>query len=395
MLYDGQHVCYPYRGFVYCRDEIYLVRRKLTLTNSLRCSLFFLWLCIAIIFSVSIQAQDIRYHTWEVYVQQDVTNEGADRLIFLDVLTGDVTSAQIFGERYTPFGDKILFFDAVNRSVMTVNTIGTVTAHPFIQLGTARRVDWVFSAEQRLIAWTLTYDEADGLRTVTQVASRDGMNQRVIFENGARSDGLRALPIAFSVDSDALIMDFHPDMISTFAPYTQYAGLFRLSLADSSITALPDDDTPCFCSATLRAGQLIRLSVTSDLSGFDVLFFELASGVQDTIDAISLNGFTQAGNILISPDGRRAVYAMSQVPNFSEAPDEVRTILISVNLDTMAQEQLSDPITRYLRPIRWTEDNTAILFTSPDRDGTWKINLDDGELTRVAEATFIGILNGN
>ncbi|MDQ7036122.1 MAG: hypothetical protein Q9P01_15190 [Anaerolineae bacterium] len=346
-------------------------------------------------FHSSTQAQDITLHTWEVYLQQGITNDGADRLIFMDILTGDVTSAQVFGERYTPFGDKILFFDPVNRSVMTINTIGTVTAHPFIQLGTARRVDWVFSAEQRFVAWTLTYDDADGLRTVTQVATPDGMNQRVVFEEGARSDGLRALPIAFSVDSNALIMDFHPDIISAFAPYTQYAGLFRLSLADSNITALPDDDTPCFCSAALRAGQLVRLSVTSDLSGFDVLFFDLASSVRDTIDAIPLNGFTQAGNILISPDGRRAVYAMSQVPNFSVSPPEIRTVLMSVNLDTMTQEQVSDPITRYLRPIRWTEDNSAILFISPDRDGIWKINLADGELTRVAEATFIGVLHSN
>jgi hypothetical protein len=346
-------------------------------------------------FTVPIQGQDLPHHTWEVYVQQNVNASGADNLIFMDVLTGDVASAQIFGERYTPLGDKVLFFDNVNRSVMTVNTLGTVTPHPFIQLGTARRVDWVRSSEQRLIAWTLTYDETDGLRTLTQIADPSGANQREVFSDGPRTDGLRALPIAFSVANDHLIMDFHPDIISEFAPYTQYAGLFQLSLDDSTILPLPDDTSPCFCSATLRAGQLLRLSVTADLSGFDVLVFDLETEGRDRIDAIRLNDFTQAGNMLISPDGNRAVYAMSQVPNFTASPDEVRTILMSVNLDTMQQEQLSDPITQYLNPVRWTEDNTAILFTSPDRDGTWKINIEDGELTRVAEATYIGIINGS
>jgi hypothetical protein len=355
----------------------------------------FLWMSLTILlFSNLTQAQTIPNHTWEVYMQQNVTADGADRLIFMDVLTGDVTSAQVYGERYTPLRDKILFFDNVNRSVMTVNTNGTVSPHPFIQLGPARRIDWVLSPEQRLIAWTQTFDEANGMRTVTQVATPDGTDQRTVFEDTVRGDGLRVLPIAFSVDNADLIMDFHPDIISEFAPYDQYAGLFRLSLDDSAITPLPDDDSPCFCSATIRAGQLIRLSVTSDLSGFDVLVFDLAAGGRDKIDAIPLNNFTQAGNILISPDGNHAVYAMSQVPNFSQSPDAVRTVLMSVNLNTMQQTQLTDPITQYLRPVRWTEDNTAILFTSPDRDGTWKINIEGGELTRVAEATFIGILTG-
>jgi hypothetical protein len=350
-------------------------------------------LLLLLIFYVNVHAQDVPHHTWEVYLEQDITADGADRLIFMDVLTDDVTSAQVFGERYTPLGDKILFFDSINRSVMSVNTIGTVTPHPFIQLGTARRVDWVLSSDQRMIAWTLTYDDVGSIRTVTRVANPDGTNQRIVYEDGFRGDGLRAFPVAFSVDNSALIMDFHPDIISEFAPYAQYAGLFRLNLADSTITPMPDDESPCFCSATLHAGQFLRLSVTSDLAGFDVLVFDLDAGTEDAIDAVRLTNFNQAGNILIAPDGSRAIYALSQVPNFGASSTTVRTILMSVNLDTMEQEQLNDPITRYLRPVRWTEDNTAVLFTSPDLAGTWKINIEDGLLTQVAQATFIGVLN--
>jgi hypothetical protein len=284
-----------------------------------------LWLILGLLLWIQpVQAQTIIHHTWEVYLEENVNADGADRLIFLDILTGEVTSAQVFGENYTALGDRILFFDGFNRSVMTVNTIGTVTPHPFIQLGTARRVDWILSSDQRLIAWTLTYDDPTGLRTVTHLANPDGANQREVWIDGPRTDGLRALPVAFSVDNSAIIMDFHPDIISDFAPYTQYAGLFRLNLADSSIAPLPDDDSPCFCSATLRAGQLLRLSVRPDLAGFDVLVFDLGSGRSTTIDAIRLVDFTQAGNILIASDGSRAVYALSQIPNFSEDPENVR-----------------------------------------------------------------------
>jgi len=45
-----------------------------------------------------------------------------------------------------------------------------------------------------------------------------------------------------------------------------------------------------------------------------------------------------------------------------------------------------------VRPIGWTDHDSAILFTSPTLDGTWKINLADGTLTKVAAATYVGLL---
>jgi hypothetical protein len=57
------------------------------------------------------------------------------------------------------------------------------------------------------------------------------------------------------------------------------------------------------------------------------------------------------------------------------------------------QTALTDPITTFVRPVAWTEDNSAILFTSPTLDGTWKIQLSDGALVKVAEATYLGTIS--
>ena len=35
---------------------------------------------------------------------------------------------------------------------------------------------------------------------------------------------------------------------------------------------------------------------------------------------------------------------------------------------------------------------SAVIFTSRQRDGTWKINLSDGKLDKVANATYLGTL---
>ncbi len=331
-------------------------------------------------------------HLWEVYVRRDVDSAGLDRLQFLDLLGGDVATVEVFGERFTPLGSRILYFDDVNRVVMTAAPDGTVQPHPFIQLGAARRVDWIVSADQRLVAWTLTYAEPEGLRTETYIATPGGTEQQLVLTDGPRTDGVRALPVAFSADNSALIMDAHPDIIGDLAPYTQYARLFRVELATSTIELLPDDDFPCFCGAGVRAGVLLRLSVTADLRGFQLLVFGLDDGTRRIIDAYPLPNYTQAGDILISPDGTRAVYALSQIENFGTPQQRIGTIFMLVNLETMMQEPLTERITTYVHPQRWTEDLTAVLFTSPLRDGTWKVTLADGVLTNVASATWLGSL---
>ncbi|MCA9911860.1 MAG: hypothetical protein KC496_00860 [Anaerolineae bacterium] len=340
------------------------------------------------IFTRPAHAQE--HHLWEVYV----LGMGGDsaQLLFQDLRSGEVTTVQVTGERFTPLGQRVLYYDTESRMMMTAAPDGSVQPHPFIQPGTARRVDWIVSSDQRQIAWTLTFAEGGSLRTETYVASPGGTEQRLILADSARTDGVRALPVAFSADNSALIMDAHPDIIGDLAPYTQYARLFRVSLSNSEIELLPDDDFPCFCGAGIRAGVLLRLSVTADLRGFELLLFDLDSGTERTIEAYALPNYTQAGDILISPDGSRAVYALSQMENFGTPDQRISTVFMLVNLETMTQRPLTERITTYVHPLRWTEDQTAVIFTSPLRDGTWKVSLADGVLTNVAQATLVGTL---
>lgn len=348
----------------------------------------------------AIRAQDVNTHSYEVYLERDIDALGTDRLTFVDILTGETRSAQVFGERFTPLGDTLLYFDDVNQSVMTIDASGATSPHPFIQMDDgAQRVDWIVSPDTRLIAWTLTYSDAQTLRTVTSVATPDGMNRREVLVDGPRSDGLRAVPIAFTEDNSGLIMDAQPDGIGRFAPYTQYAVLFRVGIDSASqqlsvqerIQLLPDEPA-CFCAAGLHAGLFLRLSVTQDLEGFDLKVYNLDTGSSAVIPALRIGRYTQAGDVFISPDGRRAIYALSQIENFGALNQSIQTVLVLVDLETMTQTQLTQPLTTYVHPVHWTEDDSAILFTSPQSTGTWKINLNAAELTRVAEASYIGVL---
>lgn len=326
---------------------------------------------------------------FEVFLQRDVDEIGTDRLIFIDLLTGDETPVEIVGERYAPLSEAIMYYEPATNRVMLAEPDGTTRPHPFIQpSASTRRIDWLISPTR--IVWTLVEGETESLTTLTTVANRDGTNPRSILTDGPRSS-IRALPVAFSADGTQLYMDFQPEGISDFTPYPQYAGLFAVDLATGEWDYLPDEPG-CFCGAGFGGGLFLRLNVSRDLSGFDLRVFNLMAQVDTTIPAQPIRDFTQAGDIVVSPDGSKAVYALAQITDFGRPTQSARTVFMLVDLNLMTQTPLTEPITTFVEPLAWTEDNSAIIFTSRQRDGTWKISLTDGALVKVAEATYLGMV---
>lgn len=333
---------------------------------------------------------DLRHRTWEVFMQQNIDTTGTDRLIFIDTLTGDEVRVETLGEHYTPVERAVMFFNPANRRVMLASPDGSVRPHPFIETAPlTRRIDWVFSDDHSLLAWTLTNgSDPARLTTVTYVANSDGTDLREILVDEER-DTVRVLPLAFNTAKTELYMDYQPDGVSAFTPIPQYAGLFALDLGSSSISFLPEEPG-CFCGAGIGAGWFLRLAVQG--GSFDLNVYDLTAEVKRVIPALRLQNYTQAGNILIAPSGSRAVYALAQISGFGTPRQSVETVFMLVDLVTMTQTRLTDPLTIFLQPAAWTQDESGILFTSPQVDGTWKVTLGEGELVKVAEAAYLGVI---
>lgn len=314
-----------------------------------------------------------------------------DTLTFVNMVTGEQSSITVLGEKYLLLRDSILFQDRQTHEVNMMFADGDVMPHPFIQWGEdVRRIDWTVSDDRIAIAWTVTRGTPSALITETFVAQTDGTGQKSVLVDGP-NDGFRAFPVGFDYGRQILYMDYQPDFIGDSALYRQYASLFSINIETQEIASLPGE-AGCYCAGGVGAGHFVRLALSQQ--GFDIAVYNLVAGTSDRIEAIGLNEYTQTGDLLITHDGTRAVYALSQVRGFGTSEQTLQTVFVVVDLVNLTQQIITTPTSERLHPILWTEDNSAILFTDAQRSGTWKLSLTDdgslGEFVRIASMNYLG-----
>lgn len=349
---------------------------------------------LLMLFAAPLHGQDRpENHPVQVFVRREPADPAVQTLLFVDLLTGNETAIQTYGSRFTLADGAVLYWDERTARVKSASPDGTSRDHPFMQPSDgAARIDWVLSRDGKRLAWTETFRDASGqLSTTTHTANADGTDRRTVFTDGPRADGLRVLPVSFSADAARLYMDYQPDGLTDLTAFPQYAGLFALNLEDGTTDFLPDEPGD-FTGAAFGAGYFIRLTLTDDGTAFDVRVFNLDKAYDASIAAERRSGFTQAGSIVIAPNGRYAVYALAEIAQMGTPEQRVRTVFMLIDLVTMTQQPLTEPITTFVRPTAWTEDNSAVIFTSPQQDGTWKITLQDRRLNKIAEPTYLGAL---
>ena len=358
--------------------------------------MFRLLACMLFILSMSLlplSAQEDN-RPYQVFVDRDVDGAGLDRILFVDLLDGTETGVEVSGERYTTLADAVLYYDTTENQINILYPDGSIEEHPFIEHeDESQRIDWLLSDDGGTIVWTLTFvDERERLSTRTYLADISGENVQLVLEDGPYDNGVRALPVALSGDLRTLYMDTHPDGITRFTPFNLYAGIFAVDVETGELKPLPDEQpASCLCGADIGSGRFLRMRWDDDFTSFDLHVYDLITEINQRVPALRYTNYT-SGDILITPDGNQAVYALSQLNNFGSENQSIRTVFVLVDLASMTQTELSNRITTFVRPVKWTEDNSAIILLSPLQDGTWKINLEDGRLERIAELTYVGTL---
>ena len=327
--------------------------------------------------------------SWDVFVQYEGDQTANAELVFLSLLTGEVSTLDIAGERFSLLESEVMYYAHDVNRVRLASPDGAIVDHPFISVSPETyRIDWIVSDDRHTIAWTLTSkDENNFLQTSTMMADVTIAEVREVLTAGPWK-GSRVLPLAFNAEKDELVMDAHPDGVDEYLPYALFANLFALDLIDGSVRSLPGEFR-CFCSAAIGKEKFLRFSPSADFGGVDVIVDSLDGGNLKSIPAVDIDGFDHAGDALISPDGALAVYVLTQRSAINEAQ---HTAFVVADLEKLEQKALGSPVTGLAYLINWTEDNSALNFTNQRQSGTWKLHLSDGSVHKVAEARYLGRL---
>ncbi len=334
--------------------------------------------------------------SWDVYLQQEAGNPTETTVIFIDLLTGDSASVVTAGERHTLIDGAVLYFDWADRQVKLVKPDGIIRDHPYIaSTSEDYRVDWAVSDDGGRIAWAVSRKDDDNLlTTMLSVADVAGVEIRELLVYGPRQ-GIRLAPLAFAGAGETIYIEAHAEGTEASSSYVRRSGLFALHFGGENVAtnALPGERA-CFCAVGFGDDIMARLVSDSDSAGIKLEIYELSSGGLRTVPPVSLGNYDEAGNIVISPDGAMAVYALSQVGGLAAEREEISSVIVLADLENARQMVVNYPMSALARPLSWTEDKSAILLTQEGLGGTWKMQLEDGKTVKVADSVYLGMIGG-
>ncbi len=359
----------------------------------------YLSICVLLAAALSVLGQDVarpglQRHTWDVFARRSAENPTHTDLIFINLLSGERTTIGAVGKQFTLTSSGVIYLDRQANQVKLAKADGIVRDHPYIHVSSdAHRADWIVSEDGDQIVWTISQIVSDGqLTTATWLADIAGAEIRELLVYGPR-DGIHLLPIAFGENDSEIYMEAHVDGSEGLSPYARRTGLFALVLsADELHTRALPGDPHCFCAVGFGANRMLRLAPNRETGGLDVVVYPLDGGERQIIPALSRGNYRHGGNILLNAEGTQALYALSQAPDSAAENDEIRTVLIHVDISNGRQRIASSPIPDLARPLAFTDEDRAVLYTTRQSSLTYKLDLENGHQAEVADAVYLGQL---
>lgn len=326
----------------------------------------------------------------DVFVSFDSQANSA-RLSFMDPLSGLSTVATVeSGHSFTLAEGYVLYEKTRTGAVMRVNPDGTLEPHPFIR----RAVDtallrWVSTQDGRGLAWTLA---STGGASAAYVAWADGSDLRQLPLTP--EPGTVLYPLALNHARTQFFYDVaHPlSADEEAAPYPVYHHLMLYDISGERISALPGEPAcPCPAAVTADGRILARLEAPGGQGPFALHLWDLPTGADIRVPAPTL-GYRYAGDLVLNAIGTLGVYSVAAgvAAEASLLPESYALILADVSAGQ--QRVLLAPEPERYRPLRFIDEDSAVLVTHVEDGGTYKLELASGTLQRVASALYLGAI---
>jgi hypothetical protein len=313
-------------------------------------------------------------------------------LYFVDASTGLSSVSQAEGSQHTLLSNGVIYQEASTGFARLVAP-RTSTVLTWMQPATDNiSVQWIASADGRYLVWTVVQGSGTNLSSDLHVAQANGDDAKVV-KRIASAEGKAAYPLMITNDGQTLFYTLQaPPNPTSYIVFPVAADIHRLDLNSDEDERLPNEPS-CACPAGFSAnGQYYARFEpnTGNSGGFAVRLWSLPNEADSVTPVIPNFVHTQAGNVLITNDGNRLVYASAR--GISAGRSERYTVIL-VDRQRNTQTLLTDALTDGLRPVSFTPDGNSVILVGLTKGGTYKLNLTTQAMLQVSAYNFMGQLH--
>lgn len=325
----------------------------------------------------------------EVFVQQD-TQQNYLEIYFANPATGLSVVTTITNFTDDPFealtltANGVIFRDPDSQLPRLITPNGQIFDFSFIPQSPepVTMIDWVLSPDRRRIAWAEIVFNSLGWQSTIYTALLDGRELQRLPDRPI--EGIQATHritmLGVSNDGTRVFFDaeFPPDQSTVFEGYQRVkAYVNRLQ----TYIDLPGEPN-CLCPAYIANNGTLLLRLEPTAASFDLHQWNLEDNREVVFTGQDVP-YPQAGNLMTDRDNTLALYM---------ATDGEEYVTVLLDLTTFEERILSEPSEVPLRPVRFIDRNTAIVMIDPVEQITYKLRLDTGERSLVANKIWMGTI---
>ncbi len=210
------------------------------------------------------------------------------------------------------------------------------------------------------------------------------------------TQGIGILPLAISNDRKTLLYARRDDLFTERPDPLPIGTAFRLDIASGESKPLFDGTgCPCLVAAAPDSHIFARLEPASqrgNQTGYNLRVGDWLLGTESLIPQPST---PQPGNrgpawLILSRDGQQAAYIAAK-----DASTARPYVLMLVDIAAKTQRALITNLRDNLRPLAFSDDDTAVVLVGVDKPGTYKVPLSGGAMVQVSAYSWLGALGRN
>lgn len=328
------------------------------------------------------------YADW-VYLDSPDSEARSNRVIWADGSGAEVLSHPAPGSGHRLVGDWVYFSDDLTHTIHRMNAAGQhheIRLETFFAESGVMPSGWAASPDGTMVAWGRFWPDTATGQVISELYITEFSGQTRLLAAFSSAESAYTAPWHFSPDGSRLFVHQSPWGIGGYILFEPIGAVSLVDIATGDVSPLPEEN-PGFTPATLNERQTHIVRVGFRDGARVITLFDIATGQTAIIGAVP-EGYAQAGDAFLSPDGTRVVYTAA----LGVGPESDAFAIYEINMVFEEQRALlPDQPVQYR--VFWFEDGSMLVLHRVREAVTDRL-MNDGSLVPVAPWKLLGLLPG-